>query len=546
MRSIDTRTLSKFNRVETEICIIGAGAAGVTLAREFVGTRHDVCLIESGGLAPDEDTQSLYELSSIGYPVRQNFMSRARYFGGTSNLWAGRSMRLDPIDLAQREWVPDSGWPIDYAELEAWYPRAEQVLGLPDRTQVDAGLGRLRAGQGPERGLFRGADLKPHLALWARSPMRFRKAFRKALERSPNVRIYLNANVTEIEPDESGRHVRLVHAETLTGQQLLISAKRYVLACGGLENARLLLLSRRRHPNGIGNEHDVVGRYFMEHPRAIVGTVHLSVPLSSSLVLGAPLPDGKVQVGIALTDEAQRRERLLNSYLALEPQLSAIGRQAYQSSANVVKVLTRTGYAGKRSDVFRVRLPEVRDLAYLLTPKEVMPHFIYRQYARLKALSHLFRKVSTLTIINFCEQMPRRDSRVYLATTRDRLGLNTLVLDWKIGDEETRSLRRLQHMLAVRVAREGLGEVKMMPADAAPEYTDASHHIGTTRMSNDPRAGVVDRNARVHGMENLYIAGSSVFPTAGNANPTLTLVALALRLADHFKRDTRPSPAGAP
>jgi choline dehydrogenase-like flavoprotein len=274
----------------------------------------------------------------------------------------------------------------------------------------------------------------------------------------------------------------------------------------------------------------------MEHPRAIFGSVRLSVPFSSSLLLGAPLPDGKVQIGIGLSDEAQRRERLVNSYLTLEPQLSRIAEQTFQSSANVVKVLMRRGYAGRRTDLFRTNLPEIRDLVYLLTPKEVMPLPVYKCYAALKAFSHRFRKVSDLTIINYCEQVPRPESRVYVADARDRLGVNTLVLDWKIGAEETIAIRRLQELFAERLERQGIGKLsRSEPDSAAPQYTDASHHMGTTRMSDDPRQGVVDRNTRVHDVENLFIAGSSVFPTVGYANPTLTIVALAIRLADHLK-----------
>jgi len=182
-------------------------------------------------------------------------------------------------------------------------------------------------------------------------------------------------------------------------------------------------------------------------------------------------------------------------------------------------------------------MSEMRDLAYLLTPKEVMPHFVYRYYARLKALTHRFRRVLDLTVVNFCEQMPRADSRVYLSDLRDRLNMNTLVLDWKIGNEETESLMRLQALLAEQLSRLGAGRLESPDLQATGlSYTDASHHIGTTRMSSDPRVGVVDPDARVHGVSNLFIAGSSVFPTAGSANPTLTIVALALRLADHLKR----------
>jgi choline dehydrogenase-like flavoprotein len=537
MRPIDSRRLPKSIRIETDVCIVGGGIAGMSIAREFIGTRRDVCVIESGAYAPDEETQSLYDLASVGYPVRQNFMARARYFGGTSNLWAGRSMRLDPIDFQRREWVPDSGWPIDYADLEGYYTRAERVLDLPDVTRLTDTLTLPSDDAAVEHALFQDGGLRPRLVLWGRRPLRFRKAFRRQLSGSGNIRIFLNGNATEIVINEAGDRVDALVAVTLNGNQLRISARTFVLACGGLENARLLLVSRARHADGLGNGHGIVGRYFMDHPRAILGRVRLSVPFHSSLLLGAPLPDGRVQIGIGLSAELQRRERVLNNCLTLEPQLSEIAQQAYQGSANVVKVLMRKGYAGRRSDVFRATLPEIRDLVYLLTPKEIMPHFIYRHAARLKALIRRVRNAHDLTIINFCEQVPRPESRVFLGTSRDRLGMNALVLDWRIGREETESLSRLQELVAERLARAGVGRLDTGGLkDTAPSYTDASHHMGTTRMSDDPKRGVVDRNAAVHGVHNLFIAGSSVFPTAGNANPTLTIVALGIRLADRLKQ----------
>ena len=446
MKPIDSSRLARSTSIKTEICIIGAGVAGISLAREFIGTRHDVCLIESGAYALDAETQSLYDLRNVGYPTRQNFMARARYFGGTSNLWAGRSMRLDPIDFERREWVPNSGWPIAFADVEAYYARAEGILGLPDTRLLDEKVGVFLSGTGTDATLFRTGELRPKLVTWGRRPMRFKKTYRKEIEKSPNIRIYLNANATEIVTSEAGNRVECVAAATLNGNQLRIKARNFVLACGGLENPRLLLLSRDRHPKGLGNDHDVVGRYFMEHPRAIFGTVRLSAPLGASLLLGTPLADGKMQIGVGPSEQIQRRERLLNSYLSLEPQLSDIALQAYESSASVVKVLTGKGRR-KRSEVFGGRMAEIGDLAYLLTPKEVMPHFVYRHYARLKALTHRFRRVLDLTIVNFCEQVPRAESRVYLSTSRDRLSLNTLVFDWRIDREETASLVRLQALL---------------------------------------------------------------------------------------------------
>ena len=529
MKPIDARELPNAARIDTGLCIIGAGVAGITLARELAGASQDVCLVESGALAVEEATQALYDLQSVGYPVRDNFMARARYFGGSSNIWAGRSMRLDPIDFERRDWVPDSGWPISYEEVASYYPRADRVLELPDAAELEALAQRLSNTDGAA---FRDGELRPKVVTWGRKPMRFQKTHLKPLSASRNIKMLFNANVTQLVSNEARMHVESANVVTLNGKRCEIRARQFVLACGGLENARLLLCS-----DGLGNEHDVVGRYFMEHPRAIFGKVRLTAPFRSSPLLGTPLPDGKVQIGVGLSTEVQRRERLLNSYLTLEPQMSELTQQAYQTSANVVKVLMRKGYAGNRRDVFRANLPEIRELIYLLTPKEVMPHFMYRGYARLKGFSHRFRKIQQLTVINFCEQAPRPESRVTLGERRDALGMPMLVLDWRIGREETASLVRLQRLLGERLKKEGVGDLDEAGLESIePRYTDASHHMGTTRMSDDPRKGVVNRDSRLHDVDNLYVAGSSVFPTVGCANPTLTIVALALRLADRLKR----------
>ena len=538
MKPVDSRNLPASTSHSTDICIVGAGVAGISIALQFAGTSRSICLIESGAYSPDQDVQSLYDLSQVGYRAREDATSRIRYFGGSSNIWAGRSMKLDPADLCERDWVPNSGWPMGYAELDRYYDHAERVLELPSFAAFEDRLARTAQLAAPERALFREGDLRPKAVVWGRRPLRFGKSFRRQLRQSANITIYLNANVTEIVTNETGERVEGIEAKTLNGNRLHISARIYILACGGLENARLLLASRRHDPEGIGNRHDLVGRYFMDHPRAVLGSVRLFAPLGSSLLLGAPLPDGRIQIGIGLSEEVQRRERLLNNYLTLEPRLSEFAKQSYQSSANVAKVLMRRGYAGSRRDLFRAELPEIRDLVYVLTPKEVMPHFLYRHYARLKALTHRLRKVRDLTMVNYCEQVPRPESRVFLGSSRDRLDMNTLVVDWRIGQEETGSLIRLQELLGERLAREGIGRLDTSALEtAAPSYTDASHHMGTTRMSDDPGRGVVNRDGKVHGVASLFIAGSSVFPTVGHANPTLTIVALAIRLADHLKQN---------
>lgn len=256
---IDARTLELPARLQTDVCIVGAGAVGLTLARELARAGREVCVLEAGGRGPDPDTQALYELDSIGYPQRAGHMSRARYFGGSCNLWAGRSMPLGELDLEPRPWVPASGWPIDHAELARFYPDAAQSLGLPGLEQFDPSSHAGRA-SACERQLLADESLTPTVSLWARQPMRFGSSAGGALERAPSARVLLNANVTAIRTNEAGSRVQRVAASTLDGGSLEVEAQTVVLACGGLENARLLLASNAQEAGGIGNRFDQVGR----------------------------------------------------------------------------------------------------------------------------------------------------------------------------------------------------------------------------------------------------------------------------------------------
>jgi choline dehydrogenase-like flavoprotein len=528
---IDARTLEDAG-LQTDVCIVGAGAAGITLALELTRAGREVCLLESGDFAPDHDTQSLHDLESVGYPPRPNYMSRARYFGGSCNLWAGRSMLLSEFDLSSRPWVPHSGWPIGPAELARHYPRAAEVLRLPaeQRFAIDAHRGRM---SDDERRLLDDARLTPTVSLWAPAPMRFGSAHRRVLARAPRARVVINANLTHIRLNEAGDRVAGLSMATLNGRRFVARARTVVLACGGLENARLLLASRDRQPHGIGNRYDQVGRYFMDHPRAVFGRVRLRAGCRLPLLRGFPLPDGKVQVGVGLSEQAQRRERLLNHYLTLEAEVSGYSQQSYQSSVEIMKILLRRGHAGRRWELGKAGIGAIPDMIYLLTPKEILPHPVYRWYWLARQALPRKPRPESFVVVYFCEQPPDPASRVQLGPEVDRLGVNRLVLDWRIDRAVSASVLRLQELLAERLEQTGLGRLEN--PDSKPRFTDASHHMGTTRMSDDPRSGVVDRNGRVHGVNNLYLAGSSVFPCAGHANPTLTVVALALRLAEHLR-----------
>lgn len=540
MAIVDVRKLEHAHTVEADVCIVGAGAAGLTLAAALGSSGRDVCVLEAGGFAPDRETQSLYDLENVGYPLREHHMARARYFGGTCNLWAGRAMKLARTDVRGRPWLDDAPWPLRYEELDEFYAKAGRILRLPDQ-----GSGAFDGASEDERLLFGGNDLAPNVALWARKPLRFGRAYRSQFRRR-GLRLYLHANATEIVLDDAGQCVECVVARSLSGKEVRFRARSFVLAAGGLENARLLLVSKGKHPAGIGNQHDLVGRFYMDHPRVVYGRVKLARPVRLPTVLGSVVSNGKKQLGIAFSEETQRREGLLNTYSSLEVQLSTVAEERYRTSIGVAKVLLRKGHAGGRFDWSAMGFADVKDMIYLLTPKEIVPHSVYRSYAVLRKRLFGDSVSGMLTVVNYCEQLPDPESRVYLSHERDRLGMNKLALKWKVGSDERRSVVRLHQLLDEQLRRTGIGRVESDPEQIGHlVFTDASHHMGTTRMSSDPKRGVVDPDCRVHGVANLYIAGSSVFPNTGNANPTWTIVALALRLAEHLQGPNGSSRRGA-
>jgi choline dehydrogenase-like flavoprotein len=511
--------------LETDICVVGAGAAGITVATELARQGREVCLVESGGLDLEADTQALHDLRSVGYPVRENFMSRVRQFGGSCNLWAGRSMRLVQDDLAPAGDPHGEGWLVSHRELSSYYPRAAAILDLPriDMFEIDSFA---RSMTEHERRLFQSGPLSPTISLWARGPKRFGGSYRRELGRSPRVRVVLHANATRLRVAPESGQVQALELATLGGARFEVRARRYVLACGGLENARLLLVS------GIGAEHGVVGRYFMDHPRSVFGRVRLAPGVKLPLLRGKPLADGRVQVGMGLSPEVRRRQGLLNHYATLESEVSGYTAAGYQSFVRTMKVVLRKGHAGSRWEVGRSKLGDIPGMIYLLTPKELMPHPVYRLYWSLRNALHPRPDGASRVVVYFCEQPPDAESRVTLTDELDPLGMPRLALNWRIGPEVTRSVLALQEIIRERLRETGVGELDA--PDDEPRYTDASHHMGTTRMSASPQTGVVDGQCRVHGHDNLFMAGSSVFPSAGHANPTLTIVALGIRLAEHL------------
>ncbi len=555
---IDARTLSEDTVVESEVCIVGAGAAGITLAREFSGQPYRICLLESGGLDFDQATQSLYTGKNVGVPYFPLDHARARYLGGSTNLWGGCCRPLDEIDFEHRPWMPYSGWPMTKAELVPYYERAQKVCKLGpfkyDYADWEDDLRRLQRLNFPSLG----DEIVTYIfQIMQRTHLRFGEVYKAEIERAPNINTYLHGNVVEIETNDTTQAVTRLRVACLEGNKFWISAKMFILACGGIENPRLLLVSNKVQSAGLGNQYDLVGRFFMEHPYLRSGKILLEK--SNALYPS----DQKIQVhqnqimaALGLSKAVQEREQILNFAAKLVPVvpewLEALGRIR---QGNCQEKGPDGHFPSFLKDLGKVAANLDQVIAKAWTKLSQKPPFPQRFLE-----THLIS-----------EQAPNPDSRITLSPERDQLGLNRPKLDWRLSPIDKYTIQRSQQLIGEELARAGLSQLQIeltydddswqallqrsqqileetrarsesgqlkivLHEDSYWQTLRGSYHdMGTTRMSTNPRQGVVNEDCQVHGVSNLYVVGSSVFPTGGLSNPTLTIVALATRLADHIK-----------
>lgn len=468
---IDVTNQKAPHHIDVDLCIVGGGPAGICIAHEYARTGRAVAVLEAGRLDIDPETHLLNIGWSQGAIADRHPLylaaSRRRVFGGSQVLWGGWCTPLTEMDFAYRDWVPDSGWPIPFSEMFPHYERAARVCGL----HVSA------AQHQPERS-FMGGDLIERLYHFVPGRRTMRDIFGDALTKAENVHLYLGASVTAFDLDATGTRIREISFRSLSGEASTVSANTFVLAAGGIENARLLLANR------VSGESDLTGRCFMEHPHVAIGCVRLPGKALWSRFLERMHPDlgHTAMFALAVPAETQRRLGLLNGAVQLWPDRE-IGGEADHGEFRATLVL-RT------------------------------------------------------------EQRPNQRSRVELSEDCDVLGVPLSRLCWELDPEDWRSVCETARIVADALTKHAGAHVQLeisedSPWPDLPSHLDhcnpwGCHHMGTTRMSADPRLGVVDTDLKVHGMRNLFVAGSSVFPTGGYANPTFTVIALALRTASRL------------
>ena len=535
----DARRVDDATVLKSTVCIIGGGAAGLTMAMEFERRGIDALVLESGGHAPDPHTMDLYRGENTGLPYYFGDNYRSRFLGGCSNCWGGWCRPMDAEDFEKRDWVPHSGWPFGLEELKPYYERAHKVLKLgPVNYDIEHwvnAIGRRDVRRMP----LPSGEVQDSMSQFS-LPVRFGKQYRRELKAARHARVYLHANVVDIECEPDGRIVRRVHVRTLTGQRMVVEAHQFVLATGGIENARLLLACNKQHAAGLGNAQGLVGRYFMDHPRLLSGKLTLREPWRRNKLYDTMyhyLNDAVRAHGthmaaqLTVSHATQRREQLLNARVWFASIFPGEGTAAAEA---LVRMKFRLH--GKVDPLHSF----LGDLATISRePLNAMNFVAARQLRPVGFLKEMhFQMIKEARLQMICEPEPDPDSRITLADTRDALGMPRVRMHWRLGDPVKRTFDRTLAIVAKEIGDAGIADIQLDAPLVGREWPEGLegtwHHMGTTRMHDSPTLGVVDRHGRIHGMANMYVAGSSVFPTAGANFPTMTLVALALRMADHL------------
>ena len=530
---IDTRTLEQNTVIETTVCIIGGGVAGITLALELSRAGVETCMLESGGFGPDDETRDLYRGENVGLPYTFADGSRSRYFGGSSNCWGGWCRPLDPWDFEKRDWIPHSGWPFGLDELAPYYARTHELLKLGPQNFDPAYWEREIGRHDVRRVPLATGDLRDTVAQFS-PPVRFGKAYRKELSRSTRVRVFLHANVLNIDADAQGTTITRVRVGTISGRRMSVQAKIFVLATGGIENARLLLASNNVQAAGLGNIDDLVGRYFMDHPRMMSGKISFRPGHRRNKLYdvkyhyqnAAVSAHGtKISSQFAPKQQWLAREKLLNSRVWLYSKWYGEGSAASEALVHCKEAWLQKDQPGRslKADIATMIAHPLHTVGYGLTRLLQWPAL-----------------VTDVTLQAIVEAVPDPDSRVTLSDKRDHFGMPRVKVEWRLDELVKRSFDKTFMLLAQELQMAGVADVELdapLEGRAWPAKLEGTwHHMGTTRMHDSPREGVVDRDCKVHGISNLYVGGSSVFPTVGANFPTITIAALALRLGGHLVR----------
>ncbi len=499
-----------------DVCIVGAGAAGIVLAVELVRLGKRVVLLEGGGTEIEEASQDPYASELTGLPHKGIHTGRFRAKGGTTTKWGGQILELDEIDFEARPGVPESGWPFRKDELSPYYERALKLEGLDKVLRKDQDVW---AAIGRSTPTFEG--LESYCSRWCPEP-NFGLLHRATLEDSESLVLWLHANAVDLVLE--GDEVRGVTCRTMTGLEATFEATQYVFCLGAIESSRFFLQPR---PEGLPwNRSGLLGKHFQDHVDCNAASVEVVAQdrfheLFDNVFVGGFKYHPKLRLSPAL--EVAKGTLNVAATMNFESDLD----EALSRIKTTVKNMLR----GRWSDL------RLQDVGYMLGHLPLL----CRQVWRYKVEHRAYNPASaTVHLRVHCEQEPSSTSSITLAESRDGLGLYRTQLNWQISEQELATIR--QYVQVAQASLQGVATIipnPMLMAGSAEfrlQCDDSNHHMGGMRMSVAEQDGVVNADLRMHGTRNLYVCSGAVFPTSGFSNPTHTLLALAVRLADHLAR----------
>ncbi len=552
---LDGLEFPRGKKLTCDVVVIGSGAAGVTLALELGKAGKDVILLESGGKKIETRTQDLYKGevadTDIHAPIDGD---RYRVLGGTTTVWGGQCLPLDPIDFQKRDFVPHSGWPIGSADLDPYYHIAHKYVECGDFTYtVDKALP-----DEPKEFIpgLREGDVRSGTIDRYSIPTDFGKRYRSDLKQSPNIRLVLHANCVSINVTPNGDRVTGVEASSLNKNEFTVEAGTVVLAAGGLETTRLLLSSNEVHQQGIGNHSNWLGRCYMGHISGDISKLVINGD-PSKVVFGYEFDrDGNYcRRRLCVSPDVQLKNKMMNIVVWLDtlPLYDPSHKQGVLSLAFFAKNLRSIqrrippeyskilsmGTSTKEAN--RAHLKNIlRDIPKILS---YYPGFAYKRFIKKPMIPSLLSNSRTklFGLHYHSEHEPNRESRVTLLDDRDELGMRRLYVNFQYTDNDVETVVKAHEIIDRELRESNVGYVQYYRPEQIREHireqvASGSHQAGTTRMSKDPADGVVDQHCRVHGIPNLMVASSSTFPTSSQANPTLTIVAMAARMADFLSK----------
>ena len=549
---IEAKQIIENTCFEADICIIGSGPAGISLALEMQKSNKKIIILTGGvahETAANQDFNKGFAFPKGSHePLEEN---RRRAFGGTSLVWGGRCIPFDPIDFEERSWIPYSGWPINYDELVPYYKKASLLCKSGTfEYDVSNSFKHLKGNE-----IIEGIDnediVSSKLERWS-TPVNFAKDYFEILKESTNIEVLLDTHLISIATENGGDAVTSIIAKA-EKKIITIKATTYVLACGGIENPRLLLASKSEfHPNGIGNNNDVVGRYYMSHFFGIYAGL---APINRINIVYDFERD---QEGVycrrrwAITKKAQNERKMGNGIFFLHQANNQDGHRNPLFSIVFVTKFILSLFAEK--SITKAKQKWLKSKSDISSHLSVIVKDGWKQLpAIIKIASKRFQKrrlpfvlpsvkSNKLGLYFQTEHFPNPKSRISIVENElDLVGIPRVSVNINFTDIDKKTIVEAHRIFVNRYLKAGIGAIYFNEKglinfieEKINTFNSSAHHLGTTRMSESPRLGVVDKNCKVHGINNLYIAGSSVFPTGSHVNPTLTIVALAVRLGDYL------------